>query len=219
MTKKMPQRQPQPKNNLLRISLIGVVILLFAVIALSFIRSKTEAPKIASRPGVAPVIAKAPANSIPTNAPLLKVPAKVLEMSFPVLDAQPQRLKDFAGKVVVIDIWATWCGPCRVEIPHLLELTKEYQRSEVEVIGLTTEDPGKDTDKVRDFVKEFKITYPIGFANGEFAAFLQQGRNVIPQTYVIGRDGQVHKRFVGFHPQNSPAELRNAVKEAVAVKN
>lgn len=218
MAKQVQKRQPQPKNNLLRISLIGVAILLFAVIALAFFRHNTEAPTSLSRPAPsrpAPAIVtpKAPANP----AARVKVPAKVLETSFPVLDNKPRRLTDYAGKVVVVDIWATWCGPCRVEIPHLLELGKEFKGQGVEIIGLTTEDPAKDTEKVRDFVKEFKINYPIGFANGEFAAHLQQGRNAIPQTYVIGRDGEVYKHFVGFNAQISPAQLRAAVGEAVAV--
>lgn len=221
MAKQVQQRKPEPKNNLLRIGLIGVAILLFTVIALAFFRSKTEAPKTVARPITAPVIPKAtvkapPANTAPTNTPMLKVPAKVLETSFPVLDAKPRRLTDYAGKVVVVDIWATWCGPCRVEIPHLIELGQEFKGQGVEIIGLTTEDPAKDTEKVRDFVKEFKINYPIGFANGEFAAHLQQGRNAIPQTYVIGRDGEVYKHFVGFNAQISPAQLRAAVGEAVA---
>ena len=213
MAKQVQQRQPQPKNNMLRIGLIGVGILLFAVIALAFFRHKTEAPTTLSRPAPAIVTPKAPANP----AARIKVPVKVMETSFPVLDAKPRRLTEYAGKVLVVDIWATWCGPCRVEIPHLIELGKEFKGQGVEIIGLTTEDPAKDTEKVRDFVKEFKINYPIGFANGEFAAHLQQGRNAIPQTYVIGRDGEVYKHFVGFNAQISPAQLRAAVGEAVAV--
>ena len=213
MAKQVQQRQPQPKNNMLRIGLIGVAILLFAVIALAFFRNKTEAPTSLSRSAPAILTPKASANP----AARVKVPAKVMETSFPVLDAKPRQLKDYAGKVLVVDIWATWCGPCRVEIPHLIELGKEFKGQGVEIIGLTTEDPAKDTEKVRDFVKEFKINYPIGFANGEFAMHLQQGRNAIPQTYVIGRDGQVYKHFVGFNAQISPAQLRTAVGEAVAV--
>ncbi|MGH9846319.1 MAG: TlpA disulfide reductase family protein, partial [Blastocatellia bacterium] len=149
----------------------------------------------------------------------IKAPAIVLETSFPTLDAQPRRLADSTGKILVVDIWATWCGPCRVEIPHLIELAREFKGRGVEVIGLTTEDPVNDAGKVREFVREFKINYPIGFANGEFALHLMQGRDVIPQTYVIGRDGRLHKHFVGFNAQTSPPQLRAAVEEAVAGEN
>jgi thiol-disulfide isomerase/thioredoxin len=146
------------------------------------------------------------------------VPAKVLETSFPLLNGRQRRLADYSGKVVVVNVWATWCGPCRVEIPHLIELAREFNGRGVEVIGLTTEDPAADSGKVREFINEFKINYPIGFANGEFALHLMQGRDVIPQAYVIGRRGRVHKHFVGFNSQTSPPLLRTAVEEAVAVE-
>jgi thiol-disulfide isomerase/thioredoxin len=133
-----------------------------------------------------------------------------------MLDGKERRLTNYAGKVVVVDLWATWCGPCRVEIPHLIALAKEFKGRGLEVIGLTTEDPTKDTDKVREFAQQFKIDYPIGWANGEFALGLMQRRNSIPQTYVIGRNGQVHKYFIGFNAQTSPPQLRAAVEEAVA---
>src|SRR5262249_43520355 len=113
------------------------------------------------------------------------------------------------------DLWATWCGPCRREIPHLIALAKEFKGRGVEVIGLTREDPAKDAEKVRQFVGEFNINYPIGWANGEFASGLMKGRNSIPQTYVIGRDGHVRKYFVGFNAETSPPQLRAAVEEAV----
>jgi thiol-disulfide isomerase/thioredoxin len=141
-----------------------------------------------------------------------------METSFATLSGKPRRLADYVGKVVVVDVWATWCGPCRVEIPHLVELAKEFKGRGVEVIGLTTEDPAKDTEKVREFVGQFKINYPIGWANGEFASSLMSGRNSIPQTYVIGRDGRVRNHFVGFNAQVSPPQLRAAVEEAVAAE-
>jgi thiol-disulfide isomerase/thioredoxin len=144
------------------------------------------------------------------------VPAVVLETSFPMLDGKRRRLADYAGKVMVVNVWATWCGPCRVEIPHLVELAGEFKQRGVEVIGLTTEDPAQDVEKVREFVKEFKINYPVGFANGEFALYLMQGRDAIPQAYVIGRGGRVHRHFIGFNARTSPPQLRAALEEAVA---
>lgn len=120
--------------------------------------------------------------------------------------------------MLLVDLWATWCGPCRREIPLLIELAKEFNGRGLEVIGLTTEDPIKDAEKVRQFVAEFKINYPIGWANEELAQGLMKGHNLIPQTYVIGRNGQVRKYFVGFNPQTSPSQLRAAVEEAIQDK-
>lgn len=141
-----------------------------------------------------------------------------MDTAFPLLEGKNLRIKDYAGKIVILDVWATWCGPCRVEIPHLIDLANEFRSQGVEVIGLTTEDPDSDREKVEAFVREFKIGYPIGFARGEFARFLLQGQDIIPQTYVIGRDGYLVRRFIGFNAQTSPPQLRAAVEEAVAMK-
>lgn len=209
----------------LRLGLTGSALVLFAAVTAVFFRSNSALPKSGSsvpgRPSPASSATPVPVGSVAPNKPVapVMVSARVLETSFPVLDGKERRLAGYAGKVLIVDIWATWCGPCRVEIPHLIGLAREFKGRGVEVIGLTTEDPAKDAEKVRAFVKEFKIDYPIGFANGEFALHLMQGRDVIPQTYVIGRGGRVHKHFVGFNAQTSPPQLRAAVEEAVAAEN
>ena len=83
-------------------------------------------------------------------------------------------------------------------------------------IGLTTEDKTRDLDAVKSFVKEFKISYPIGWANREIAMDVMAGRGAIPQTLVIGKDGKVTKHLVGFNMQVSAPQLRMAIEEAVA---
>jgi len=211
---------PQPKRfwTPMRIGLIGSALVLVAAIASVFFRSSTEEinPAVSAPGKSAPTKPVAASPNAPSNsAATMALPASVMETSFPLLEGKQHRLADYAGKVVVVDIWATWCGPCRREIPHLVALAKEFKGRSVEVLGLTTEDPAKDTEKVRQFVGEFKINYPIGWANGGFASGLMKGRNSIPQTYVIGRDGQVRKYFVGFNAETSPPQLRAAVEEAV----
>jgi thiol-disulfide isomerase/thioredoxin len=222
MTNQSQDRQAPFGGFRMRVGLIGSALILVAAIASAFYRSNTGAPApTANAPG-SPTPSATPAtaaSSAPNDpaAPLM-APARVLEASFPTLNGKSRRLADYAGKVIVVNVWATWCGPCRVEIPHLVGLAGEFKGRGVEVIGLTTEDPAKDADKVREFVKEFKINYPVGFANGEFALNLMQGRDVIPQAYVIGRGGRVHKHFVGFNARTSPPQLRAAVEEAVAAE-
>src|SRR5918999_520847 len=78
------------------------------------------------------------------------VPPAAWNTEIQALDGGKFRLSDFKDKVVVIDLWATWCGPCRLEVPHLVDLQNEYGAKGVEVIGLTTEDPLEDEEKVRD---------------------------------------------------------------------
>jgi thiol-disulfide isomerase/thioredoxin len=129
------------------------------------------------------------------------------------LDGEPFRLADFKDKVVVLDIWATWCAPCRYEIPHLVEISKDYAAKGVEVIGLTLENPQTDEGKVREFAKQFKINYKLGWARADVAQELMAGRGNIPQTYII-KDGKIIKRFIGFSPEQSPAMMLSALNEA-----
>jgi peroxiredoxin len=125
------------------------------------------------------------------------------------------KLADFFGKVMVVNLWATWCGPCRREIPELVKLHKEFHSRGVEMIGLSTEDPNASVEKVRKFIQDFQIDYRIGWAPVEVGAPLMQGHEAIPQIFVISRDGRILKRFVGFSPANTYAELRQALEDAL----
>ncbi|HKR21051.1 MAG TPA: TlpA disulfide reductase family protein, partial [Pyrinomonadaceae bacterium] len=119
------------------------------------------------------------------------------------------------GKVVLINLWATWCGPCRVETPELVRLHKEYQDRGVEFIGLSTEDPDSSAQKVRDFVSQYGVVYPIGWATRDVALTLMQGTTSIPQSFIITRDGHIKKRILGFHPQRTPPQLKQALEDAL----
>jgi thiol-disulfide isomerase/thioredoxin len=124
------------------------------------------------------------------------------------------KLADFFGKVVVVNFWATWCGPCRREIPELVNLHKEFQSRGVEVIGLTSEDPGASAEKVRKFIQDFQIDYRIGWATAQVSAPLMQGYTAIPQIFVISPDARILKRFVGFSPAYAP-ELKQVLEDAL----
>jgi thiol-disulfide isomerase/thioredoxin len=144
------------------------------------------------------------------------LPENVMQANINLLDGQTKKLADYEGKVLVVDLWATWCGPCRQEIPHLVAIANEYKDRGVEVIGLTNEDPETDSEMVKQFSEMFKINYPIGWANVEMQRGLMQGRNGIPQTYIIGRDGTVLKRFVGFNPSISIPQMKAVLEQAVS---
>jgi cytochrome c biogenesis protein CcmG, thiol:disulfide interchange protein DsbE len=144
------------------------------------------------------------------------LPENVMQANINLLDGQTKKLADYQGKVLVVDLWATWCGPCRQEIPHLVAIANEYKDRGVEVIGLTNEDPETDSEMVKQFSEMFKINYPIGWADVEMQRGLMQGRNGIPQTYIIGRDGTVLKRFVGFNPSISIPQMKAVLEQAVS---
>ena len=124
------------------------------------------------------------------------------------------KLADFFGKVMVVNLWATWCGPCRREIPELVKLHKEFHSRGVEMIGLSTEDPNASAEKVRKFIQDFQIDYRIGWAPVEVGAPLMQGHEAIPQIFVISRDGRILKRFLGYSAAYS-TQLKQVLEDAL----
>ncbi len=154
----------------------------------------------------------------PQQAPQLEVLSQeIMNREIQGVGGKPFRLADFNDRVVVLDIWATWCGPCKLQIPHLIKLNNEYKSKGVEVVGLTTEDPASDAELVRDFAEEFKINYKLGWATADIALPLMKGSASIPQTLVIAPGGRVLNRFRGFSPRLDEM-IRAAVDKATEVK-
>ena len=152
-------------------------------------------------------------------------PAALATLPQPILDAEnkatsgdPIKLANYSGKVLLVNLWATWCGPCRSETPELVKLHKEFQSRGVGMIGLSTEDPVASAESVSDFIREYNVDYQIGWATREVAQTLMQGRTSIPQSFVIARDGRIVKRFIGFRPDLTPGQIKAALEEALAEK-
>src|SRR6266480_2219590 len=144
------------------------------------------------------VPAPTPAPAVTAAPPAPDLPPAVSVAPLKDVNGSPFKLADFFGKVAVVNFWATWCGPCRREIPELVKLHKEFQSRGVEIVGLSTENPEASAEKIRKFIQDFQIDYRIGWAPVEVAAPLMQGHEAIPQIFVISRDGRILKRFVGF---------------------
>ena len=143
------------------------------------------------------------------------LPRQVLEAENRAASGAPIKLGDYSGKVLLVNLWATWCGPCRMETPELVRLHKEFQSRGVEMIGLSTENPDASARSVSDFVREFNVDYQIGWATPEVAQIMMQGRTSIPQSFIIARDGRVVRRFIGFNPETTPTQLKEALEQAL----
>lgn len=150
-------------------------------------------------------------------APLMFVPERMLEKKIKGIDKGEFRLADFHGKVLVINIWASWCGPCRREVPDYERVRKSYEGQEVAFVALTTEDPDEAEDAVKKFLRQVTFGFRLGWADGELATFLMNGRGGIPQTIVIDPDGRVIKHWTGYG-STSGDRLRDAIDQALPQK-
>ena len=131
------------------------------------------------------------------------------------LDGRRATLEDLRGQVVVLDFWATYCPPCREEIPHLVRMQKQFGPQGFKVIGLNVGGE-EDRPKVPEFVKLYKIQYQLAEPEDETVRrFLLT--DDIPQTFVIDRQGRVVEHVVGFDGEVA-ARLERAVSQALATK-
>ena len=98
------------------------------------------------------------------------------------------RLSDYRGKVVLVNFWATWCPPCRAEIPDLIRLQREYGNRGLQVIGVTY--PPQKLAEVRQFIRKAKVNYPVGLGTKETKLLFTTSED-LPITIVIGKDGRI----------------------------
>ena len=158
-----------------------------------------------------------PAQGSVDSAPILS--EAVRQARLKTVDGKSLKLSDFANKVIVVNIWATWCGPCRLEMPRLSQTNKEYKSRGVVVLGLaTTYNEHNDVKRVKDYLRIQKIKYKSIWDDGTLAASLVEcvhGSSVIPQTFVIAKDGRIVKHFEGFNSASTPDLVREAIEQAL----
>ena len=149
-------------------------------------------------------------------AALTVLPESVFKRQLQALDSGTFSLADFGGKVLVVNLWASWCGPCRREVPEYEKVRKEFAGRGVEFIGLTTEDPHTSSDRVRQFARDFNFGFRLGWADRETAVVLMNGRNSIPQTLVIAPDGRIISHWRGYSPGQGGDHLRETIERALS---
>ena len=124
-------------------------------------------------------------------------------------DGKVIELAKLKGKVVVLNFWATWCGPCRREIPGFMEVYNQYKDKGVVIVGVSLDQEGWEV--VRPYIDRAKITYPIVVGDGELAEAYQLP-NAIPATYIVDKKGNITKSHVGYM---SKSDLEGAVKSVL----
>lgn len=203
---------PSPANRMRTVAIIATAIALVAI-AIPFVWSPNE--DAAENSAVASVTPAASHDVVAAaETPGCMAGAKPANWDFKMkdLDGKEVSLASFknSGKVVLLNFWATWCGPCKAEIPGFVELQEKY-KDKLQIIGYSVDDPA---DTAKKYAAEYKMNYPILL--GEGREDVQDAYGPIwgiPASFIISKDGRVCQKHMGIAPKNV------FEKEVVALMN
>lgn len=198
--------EQQPSSTVRFAALAATVIALLAISVPFVWESHVEADRgpdaAALTPGLAPIASHADAGDAPEAGGACDADAKPANLEFSIKDMEGKdvKLSSFKGKVILLNFWATWCGPCKAEIPGFVELQEKYKKDLV-VIGYDVDDTA---EKARPFIAEYKMNYPVLL--GEGREDVQDAYGPIwgiPASFLISKDGKVCKRHMGIAPKET----------------
>lgn len=126
---------------------------------------------------------------------------------------QPRTLADYRNQVVVLNVWATWCAPCRVEMPSFQRLYEEFRDDGLRVVAVSVDAPGME-QPIRDFVAELGLTFDIVY-DSPGAIQRDYMTTGVPETFIIGRDGVIRLKELGFRLWDSP-EMKTLISGLLA---
>jgi len=135
------------------------------------------------------------------------------DFSLVTLDGKPAKLSDFRGKAVLLNFWATWCEPCKIEMPWFVELQKQYGPQGFQVVGVAMDDA--DTKDIAKFAQDMHVDYPILVgkdADREKVADQYGGVQFLPESLYLDRDGKIVNKMFGLV---SRSEIEDNVKKAL----
>jgi len=131
------------------------------------------------------------------------------DFTLPSLDGKTVSLSEFKGKAVLVNFWATWCGPCKIETPWLVELQNEYGSQGLQIVGVAMDDSGKD--EIARFAKDMGMNYPV-LLGKEAVGEAYGGVPALPESFFIGRDGKIVDKIMGIEGK---ADIETAIKKAL----
>jgi thiol-disulfide isomerase/thioredoxin len=139
----------------------------------------------------------------------LKQSSPAPDFSLESLDGKTTRLSDFRGKAVLLNFWATWCGPCKIEMPWFVDFQKQYGTQGLQIVGVAMDDASKED--IGKFAKDMGVNYPI-LIGKEAVGDQYGGVPALPETFLIARDGKIVDKIIGLRGK---AEIEDAIKEAL----
>ncbi|MFJ8261796.1 TlpA disulfide reductase family protein [Rummeliibacillus sp. NPDC094406] len=167
-----------------------LIVALIAIALTNFVKSKVEeGQKVdTSSTQVSAKVEKNSGLAINQTAPNFKLKT---------LDGKEVQLSDYLGKKVILNFWATWCPPCKAEIPHMEKYYKKHAKEDgVEILAVNLTKSDKDEDYIRDFVKSYDMTYPV-LLDEDGEQQKQYEIVTIPTTFFIDKNGRIQKKVVG----------------------
>jgi len=146
-----------------------------------------------------------------SSAPMPRITKSSLAPDFTLesLDGKSMRLSDLRGKAVLLNFWATWCGPCKIETPWLVELQNQYGSQGLQVVGVEMGDDAKDD--IAKFTKDMGVNYPM-LIGKEAVGEAYGGVPALPETFFIGRDGKILDKIIGLRGKG---EIEDSIKKAL----
>jgi len=131
------------------------------------------------------------------------------DFTLETLEGRSLRLSDLRGKAVLLNFWATWCGPCKIEMPWFVELQNEYGPQGLQVVGVAMDDSSKED--IAKFAKDMGVNYPV-LLGKEAVGDAYGGVPALPESFFISRDGKIVDKILGLEGK---ADIEDAVKKAL----
>lgn len=151
-----------------------------------------------------------------TSLPMPPINSDAESVGWTLLDGRQTRLRDYRGQIVVLDFYATWCPPCRDEVPHLASLQTRFGGEGLQVIGLNVGGE-EDRPKIPGFVKELGINYQLATPTPAAVDLFMGGDTGIPQTLIFNRNGELLRHFAGYDA-TTRRELETTIADAVGTQ-
>jgi thiol-disulfide isomerase/thioredoxin len=180
----VPEPTAEPKRNPL--ALVVVAVVAAAMLYFGF--------HMARRSGATPSLTKS------TPAP---------DFTLQSLDGKNMSLSDLRGKAVLLNFWATWCGPCKIEMPWFIELQKQYGSQGLQIVGVAMDDSSKED--IAKFASDMGVNYPV-LLGKEAVGEAYGGVPALPESFLIGRDGKIVDKIIGL---KGKAEIEDAIRKAL----
>src|SRR5271167_2136714 len=131
------------------------------------------------------------------------------DFSLEALDGKTLRLSDLRGKAVLLNFWATWCGPCKIEMPWFVDFQNQYGSQGLQIVGVAMDDASKED--IGKFAKDLGVNYPI-LIGKESVGDQYGGVPALPETFLIGRDGKIIDKIIGL---KGKADIEESIRKAL----